>query len=128
MMKQTARGKNRCNDEAKLIQITRVYDECSSLCAFVRKHHHLSRGNREIIKLNLLLKFNLTISLAFDNPINRMVRTVDDLRNQTQSLNFLLAIVTKAGIVCEEIQDNCENQILCGLMSHVTETKDDFAQ
>lgn len=48
----------------------------------------------------LFKKFHLTISLAFENPINKMVNIVEARLSQTQSLNFLLAIVTKAGKFC----------------------------
>lgn len=54
------------------------------------------------MKCQLKFKSYLTISLALENPINKMVNIVEALRSQTQSLNFLLVSVTNAGTVCRE--------------------------
>lgn len=56
--------------------------------------------------IDFTFKYRLTISLAFENPINKMVNTADARLSQTQSLNFLLAIVTNAGKVCnDDVED-----------------------
>lgn len=52
------------------------------------------------------------MSLAFENPINKMVRTAVVRLSQTQSLNFLLAIVTKAGKICDEWEQGREEEII----------------